>query len=135
MGDSRPGAVRLLVTGHDGDGRATVAEDGPVEATLLPSGTMLHRLWGGDTAPAFRFSLWTVPPAYSSPVHVTPTVDCGILLSGELWLELENGVEQHLCSGTAFVQNGTRHAWHNRGDQPAVVALFIAAADDTDLPI
>jgi hypothetical protein len=25
MGDDRPGAVRLLVTGHDGVGRSTVA--------------------------------------------------------------------------------------------------------------
>jgi quercetin dioxygenase-like cupin family protein len=134
MGDHRPAAMRLLVTGHDDEGRATLAGDGPVEATVLSSGTALHRLWGCDTAPAFRFSVWTVPPGYTSPVHATPTVDCGIVLSGELWLELEDGVEQHLRSGDAFVQNGTRHAWRNRGDQPAVVALFIAAVGDADLP-
>jgi quercetin dioxygenase-like cupin family protein len=154
MGDDRPGAVRLLVTGHDRDGRATVAGDGPVEPAVLPSGTTLHRLWGCDEAPTFpddgrasasespfpgpggfRFSVWTVPPAYASAVHATPTVDCGIVLSGGLWLELEDGVERHLRAGDGFVQNGTRHAWRNRGDEPAVVAVFIAGAHHADLPI
>lgn len=99
-------------------------------------------------AGGFRFSLFTVPPAddgqkpavqgtppadigrYVKPggVHVTPTVDCGVVLSGELWLELEDGAEQHLRRGDAFVQNGTRHAWRNHGAEPAVVVLFIAGA-------
>jgi hypothetical protein len=106
----------------------------------------------------FRFSLFTVPPAGDAPprsltaapqgapppdiaryvkpggVHVTPSVDCGVVLSGELWLELEDGAEQHLRTGDAFVQNGTRHAWRNHGTEPAVLALFIAGAHHGGLP-
>jgi hypothetical protein len=106
----------------------------------------------------FRFSLFTVPPAGEGPrgslmaapqgapppdiaryvkpggVHVTPSVDCGVVLSGELWLELEDGAEQHLRTGDAFVQNGTRHAWRNHGPEPAVLALFIAGAQHAGLP-
>jgi hypothetical protein len=168
MAATEPSPVRLMVTGHDQDGRATVAGDGPVEPIVLPSGAALHLLWGRDDAPkfpddgrasdydtyfpppgGFRFSLFTVPPAagdgpkpaprgtppsdigrYVKPggVHVTPSVDCGVVLSGEVWLELEDGAEQHLRTGDAFVQNGNRHAWRNHGSEPAVLALFIAGA-------
>jgi hypothetical protein len=166
--------MRLLVTGHSPDGRATVAGDAAVDPIVLPSGAVLHLLWGRDEAPkfpddgrasdydtyfpppgGFRFSFFTVPPAagdgaapvprgtppsdigrYVKPggVHVTPSVDCGVVLSGEVWLELEDGAEQHLRAGDAFVQNGTRHAWRNHGPEPAVLALFIAGAHHAALP-
>jgi quercetin dioxygenase-like cupin family protein len=67
-------------------------------------------------------------------VHVTPSVDCGVVLSGEVWLKLEDGTEQHLRTGDAFVQNGTRHTWLNHGSEPAVLALFIAGAHHAALP-
>ena len=61
-------------------------------------------------------------------MHTTDTVDFGVLLSGEIWLELDAGAEVHLKAGDTVVQNGTRHAWHNRGDEPAVVVGEIIGA-------
>jgi hypothetical protein len=57
------------------------------------------------------------------PMHATDTVDYGICLEGELHLELDNGKEVVLTPGTCVVQLGTRHAWHNRGDKPALMCF------------
>jgi mannose-6-phosphate isomerase-like protein (cupin superfamily) len=51
---------------------------------------------------------------------MTDTVDYITILSGEIWLVLDTGVEVHLTPGDCVVQNGTRHAWHNRTPDPCV---------------
>jgi quercetin dioxygenase-like cupin family protein len=60
-------------------------------------------------------------------MHQTVTVDYAIVVSGELWLELDDGAETHLPTGSCVVQNGARHAWHNRSDSPATLAYVILA--------
>ena len=49
-------------------------------------------------------------------MHTTATIDFEVVLDGEIWLELDDGVEVHLRAGDTVVQNGTRHAWRNHGD-------------------
>ncbi|HEV2377235.1 MAG TPA: cupin domain-containing protein [Streptosporangiaceae bacterium] len=58
-----------------------------------------------------------------SGMHATDTLDYGICLEGELWLELDGGKEVRLTPGTCVVQQGTRHAWHNYGDAPALMCF------------
>jgi mannose-6-phosphate isomerase-like protein (cupin superfamily) len=58
-------------------------------------------------------------------MHRTDTVDMEVVLSGELVLELDDGAETALRAGDTVVQNGTRHRWHNRGREPAVLACFV----------
>lgn len=58
-------------------------------------------------------------------MHTTATVDMEIMLSGELTLELDDGVEKTLRAGDVNIQNGTRHRWHNRGTEPAVMAVMM----------
>ncbi len=58
-------------------------------------------------------------------MHTTPTIDYGIVLDGEIWLELDNGDVTHLREHDLIVQNGTRHAWRNRGQVPASVAFVL----------
>ena len=58
-------------------------------------------------------------------MHRTDTVDMEIVLSGEIVLELDDGVEKVLRAGDTNIQNGTRHRWHNRGSEPAVMACFL----------
>jgi Cupin domain len=57
--------------------------------------------------------------------HKTETVDYAILLSGELWLELDGGAVRRLRPGDVVVQNATRHAWRNKTDAPAVIAFVL----------
>jgi len=58
-------------------------------------------------------------------MHRTPTVDYVIVLEGELVLELDDGESRTIGSGDIVVQNGTRHAWRNPGDRPAVNAVIL----------
>jgi quercetin dioxygenase-like cupin family protein len=64
----------------------------------------------------------------SPGMHTTDTVDFEVVLSGEIVLELDDGAEVVLKPGDTVVQNGTRHAWRNRGDVPAVIAAGLIGA-------
>ncbi|MEY2477817.1 MAG: hypothetical protein QOG87_3132 [Actinomycetota bacterium] len=61
-------------------------------------------------------------------MHTTDTVDFEVVLSGEVTLELDDGAERTMGPGDTVVQNGTRHRWHNRGTEPAVIAVFMVGA-------
>ena len=60
-------------------------------------------------------------------MHRTPTIDFGVVLSGEIWLELDDG-EVHLRPGDCVVQRGTMHAWRNRSDKPCVISFVLIDA-------
>jgi quercetin dioxygenase-like cupin family protein len=62
-------------------------------------------------------------------MHQTGTVDYVIVIEGDLWLELDDGVEVHLPPGTCVVQHGARHGWRNHGSVPATLAYAILDAD------
>ena len=57
-------------------------------------------------------------------MHTTATIDYGIILDGELWLELDNGQSRLVRAGDVVIQNGTRHAWRNNSERIAR-ALFV----------
>jgi len=106
----------------------------------------------------FRFGTFTLPPAGTTPpadldvaaalaeveaqlpgmlghmepadpgMHTTATIDFEVVLAGEVVLELDDGAEVALRPGDTVVQNGTRHRWHNRGTEPATLAVFIVGA-------
>ncbi|KIJ31112.1 hypothetical protein M422DRAFT_36350 [Sphaerobolus stellatus SS14] len=54
------------------------------------------------------------PPGASSPMHSTKSIDYGIVIEGEIELELDNGEKTVLKAGDVIVQRQTKHAWHNR---------------------
>jgi mannose-6-phosphate isomerase-like protein (cupin superfamily) len=64
----------------------------------------------------------------SPGMHTTDTVDYGILLRGEIVLDLDAGNEVALTPGDIVVQNGTRHAWRNRGSEPAHMLFVLIGA-------
>ncbi len=64
----------------------------------------------------------------SPGMHTTDTVDYGICIRGELWLELDDGVEERITAGTVVVQRGTRHAWRNRTDEVATMIYVLIGA-------
>lgn len=61
-------------------------------------------------------------------MHTTDSVDYDIIVSGELFLELDDGAEVKLRAGDIVVQNGTRHAWHNRSSKPCVMYSVLVGA-------
>ncbi|MES2261718.1 MAG: cupin domain-containing protein [Pseudomonadota bacterium] len=61
-------------------------------------------------------------------MHTTDTLDYGVLLEGELWLELDGGRETLLHRHDVVVQQGTRHAWRNKSTQPATMLFVLIGA-------
>jgi quercetin dioxygenase-like cupin family protein len=63
-------------------------------------------------------------------MHRTHSLDFGIVMSGELELELDGGAVQHLKAGDIVVQRGTNHLWRNpsRDTVCRVVFVLIEAA-------
>ncbi|MFI4994602.1 MAG: cupin domain-containing protein [Hyphomicrobiales bacterium] len=57
-------------------------------------------------------------------MHRTKTVDYGIVLSGEIYLVVDEG-ETLLKPGDVVVQRGTNHAWANRSDKPCRMAFVL----------
>jgi quercetin dioxygenase-like cupin family protein len=61
-------------------------------------------------------------------MHTTDAIDYGIALKGEMWVELDDGAEEHLGTEDCIIQNGTRHAWRNRGTEECVMAFVMVGA-------
>jgi len=107
----------------------------------------------------FRFGFFTIPPDTTTSVdamrnvsaieeiqqklpgmlevleldhpgmHTTDTVDFDIVISGEVYLEVDDGAEVLLKAGDCVIQNGTRHAWHNRSAEKCVIAVTLVGAE------
>ncbi|MEQ6437959.1 cupin domain-containing protein [Comamonas sp. w2-DMI] len=61
-------------------------------------------------------------------MHTTDTIDYGVLLDGEIHLELDNGAVKQLGRHDTVIQNGTRHAWRNTSDKPATMLFVLVGA-------
>lgn len=119
---------------------------------------MIQREWFPQRD-GFRFAMFTVPPSSSirtapAPtqaqleevrqklpgmlevlepdhpgMHKTDTVDFDIVVFGEIVLEVDDGAEAVLKAGDCVIQNGTRHAWHNRSSERCVIASCLIGAE------
>lgn len=156
--DRRPDPVQVqLLPGSDfylmwgtPDGGATVGEQGatPVLRPYFPGlggSRVLFLRWAAHsdeptTVPdrdAIARDVAQKLPGLMDPfegddgMHTTDTVDYGICLEGELVLMLDDE-EVTLTPGACVVQLGTRHAWVNRSNQPALMCYVqIGAARAT----
>jgi mannose-6-phosphate isomerase-like protein (cupin superfamily) len=63
-------------------------------------------------------------------MHKTNTVDYVVVYEGEIWLELDDAETVHLKRGDVVVQNGTRHAWRNKGTTPVTMLFFLNGAKE-----
>ncbi len=61
-------------------------------------------------------------------MHTTDTYDYGVVLDGEIWLELDDQRTVHLRAHDLYVLNGARHAWRNKGSKPATFAVVMVGA-------
>jgi len=62
-------------------------------------------------------------------MHRTRTVDYAVVVSGEIDMLLDDS-EVHLKAGDAVIQQGTNHAWVNRGVEPCRVAFILIDGKD-----
>jgi hypothetical protein len=60
-------------------------------------------------------------------MHKTRSVDYAVVLEGEIDMLLDDS-EVHLNAGDVLVQQGTNHAWVNRGTQNCRIAFVLIGA-------
>jgi quercetin dioxygenase-like cupin family protein len=66
-------------------------------------------------------------PGVAPRVHRTDSVDYGVVLAGEIDMELD-GATVKLKAGDVLVQRGTIHNWVNRSTEPCVIAFVLVDA-------
>jgi hypothetical protein len=66
-----------------------------------------------------------IPPAFTSPMHRTVSLDYGVLLEGEVDLILDSGETKAMKRGDLCVQRATMHAWKNTSEMEWARMLFI----------
>lgn len=62
------------------------------------------------------------------PMHTTDTLDYGVVIRGEIVLELDDGKTTHMKQGDCVVQNGTRHRWSNPLAEPCLMCFIMIGA-------
>jgi quercetin dioxygenase-like cupin family protein len=58
-------------------------------------------------------------------MHRTQSLDYGIVMEGEVRLELDDGSETHMTKGDVAIQRGTIHAWSNPHPTEWARVLFV----------
>lgn len=146
MSSSAHPPVRRVVTGHDERGRAILKSDVTFEPQLIPSGdAAMALLWTTATVPADNndetdgreraagttltggsvIRIVDMLPRQASPMHRSNSIDYGIVLSGRIELEVDDGVVTELGPGDVVVQRGTVHLWRNPSDSEVCRIVFV----------
>ena len=125
----RIGNIRGLVKGENGV-RLTYCWETKGLPLLLseqqdPAVAMTTPFPGPDGT---TFVIAQVPGNTQVDMHMSDTVDYLAILAGEIWLVLDTGAEVLLTAGDCVVQNGTMHAWDNRGSEPCVWSAVLVGA-------
>jgi quercetin dioxygenase-like cupin family protein len=68
-------------------------------------------------------------PGVTPRNHRTDSIDYAVVISGEIEMELDDGVIVKLRAGDLLVQRGTIHNWVNRGKDVCVIAFVLISAD------
>lgn len=66
------------------------------------------------------------PPRHPA-MHRTRSIDYAVVLAGEIDMLLDDS-EVHVKAGDIIVQQGTNHAWVNRGSEPCRIAFVLIDA-------
>lgn len=141
--------IRRVITGHTADGRAVVIKDDVVAAQSVAGGDAQFALiWKTIESPVDNddavdrsaeptglvepngsiLRMVDLAPGTRSPLHRTHSLDYGIVLSGEVDLELDGGQLTRVRQGEVIVQRGTIHAWINPGPETCRIAFILLGA-------
>jgi quercetin dioxygenase-like cupin family protein len=146
-------SIRRVITGHDGNKVAKVLIDAPATNAKHPdTGLVSTLMWVTDRNPAdislgegvedmgartlgtapplhgTRFSVLDIPPGNSPFMHRTETLDYIIVVEGEIEMDTD-GTTVKLKAGDMVIQRGTHHAWVNRSDKRARIAVVLVDAN------
>jgi quercetin dioxygenase-like cupin family protein len=138
--------IRRIVTGHTKEGKAIFTIDEEIETVVIPTGdAAMATLWTSASVPAdcndqidgrIRDAGTTLKggsvirvvdmlPGASSPMHRSASIDYGIVISGEIELELDDKVFKTVGIGGIIIQNGTIHKWRNPSPSKICRIIFV----------
>ena len=139
--------VRRVVTGHDANGKAIVTDDAILPVATRRPGQQGCNVWAVDQIPVDLghrdyandvsgstisngavFRVVRYEAGTNGRMHRTHSMDCAVILSGSIVLELDDGAEVALGAGDVLVQRGTIHNWINRGAEPCTIAFVLLDA-------
>lgn len=141
--------IQRVVTGHDINGRAVFKSNEEFATQRIPTGDADFALiWTTATVPADNndeadgrdreagltleggsaFRIVDMLPGGQSPMHRTNSIDYGIVMKGEIELELEDGRKETIREGGIIIQRGTNHLWRNTSDQVTRIAFILIEA-------
>ncbi len=141
--------IRRVVTGHDARGRANVEVDEIAKNVISNRpGASSCVVWStkgfpvdndgfnDPTAANFKttveggtvFRIVRYAPGVTPRNHRTDSIDYAVVISGEVDMELDDGVVAHLKQGDVLVQRGTIHNWVNRGTEACVIGFVLISA-------
>lgn len=69
-------------------------------------------------------------PGNKPIMHQTVSLDYGIVLEGEIEMELDSGEKKLLKRGDIAIQRGTKHAWRNPSETEWARLLFVLQASE-----
>ncbi|KAF1815290.1 hypothetical protein P152DRAFT_455011 [Eremomyces bilateralis CBS 781.70] len=72
-------------------------------------------------------------PASNGPMHITESIDYGVVLEGQMEAALDSGETRLLKRGDIVVQRGTNHAWNNPSSTEWARMLFVLIAAVTPI--
>jgi quercetin dioxygenase-like cupin family protein len=146
LSDSGLPPVQRVVTGHNAQGRAVFKSEDVTPTKMIPSGDASFLLvWTTATVPADNndetdgrdreagltlnqgsvIRIVDMLPGKESPMHRTNSIDYGIILEGEIELELEDGAKRTVHQGGIIIQRGTNHLWRNTTDKVTRIAFIL----------
>jgi quercetin dioxygenase-like cupin family protein len=149
LSDSGLPPVQRVVTGHNELGRAVFKSEDVTPTRMIPSGDASFLLvWTTESVPADNndetdgrlreagltlnqgsvIRIVDMLPGKESPMHRTNSIDYGIVLQGEIELELEDGAKRTVRQGGIIIQRGTNHLWRNTTDQVTRIAFILIEA-------
>ena len=139
-----------IVTGHNEEGKAVILYNGPATNSVVRfNGPCTTLFWGTSEIPASNsgnedtglsendvappangswFRIVDYPPGFPGRRHKTDTIDYAICMSGEIYMELDDGVMAHVKEGDVLVQRGTVHSWINKSDTTCRMAFILIDA-------
>lgn len=141
--------IQRVVTGHNAEGRACFVSEDVKEPQPVPTGDAnFLLLWTTETVPADNndptdgrardvgttlkggsaFRIVDMLPGGESPFHRTNSIDYGIVLEGEVELELEDGRKKTVGKHGVIIQRGTNHLWRNTTDKVCRIAFILIEA-------
>ena len=138
--------IRRVVTGHDPLGKAKITDDRRFVPKTIPSGDAAFSLiWAENALPVNNtpqadgrdidagltihsgsvIRIVDMLPGGESPFHRTNSLDYGIVISGSVELELDDGNVTLLNAGDIAVQRGTIHLWRNPSNTEVCRIVFV----------